>query len=125
MPGGSQDLHARRHDGAYVNLVVTGHLTETNQQGLHRLIRQARVLAPHGAISADLRGAEDVEDNAVESLRRAIDHNDDTGPANGPVNILLPDEESDQDDRGAQATLAAVTAAWPAETHRLLHRAPG
>lgn len=34
-------------DGTYVNLVVTGHLTETNQQGLHPLIRQARALAPH------------------------------------------------------------------------------
>lgn len=94
-------------DGTYVNLVVTGHLTETNQQGLHPLIRQARALTPHGRISADLRGAENVEDNAVDSLRWAIDHPDNTGPAAGPVDILVPDEESGPHDRGPGATPAA------------------
>lgn len=96
-------------DGTYVNLVVTGHLTETNQQGLHPLIRQARALAPHGTIRADLRGAENVEDNAVECLRWAIDH--DTGPAAGSVDILVTDEELDQGDRGSGATQAAGAAA--------------
>ena len=91
-------------DGTYVNLVVTGHLTETNQQGLHPLIHQARTLTPHGKISADLRGAENVEDNVVDSLRWAIDHHDNTGPAAGSVDILVPDEEPDQNDCGPRAT---------------------
>lgn len=105
-------------DGTYVNPVVTGHLTETNQQGLHPLIRRARALAPHGSIRADPRGAENVEDNAVESLRWAIDHKHDTGPAAGSVDILLPDEESGQGDLDSGATLATETVAWPAGTLR-------
>ena len=97
-------------DGAYVNLVVTGHLTETNQQGLHPLIRQARTLAPHGTIRADLRGAENAPEAAVASLRWAIDH--DTGPTAGSVDILVPDEESNQDDdHDSGATPAAGAAA--------------
>ena len=77
-------------DGAYVHLVVTGHLTEANQQELHPLIHQAGALVPDGAISVDLRGAENVKDNAADRLRSAIEHSDDTGPATGPVDILIP-----------------------------------
>lgn len=95
-------------DGAYVHLVVTGHLTEVNQQGLHPLIRQARTLAPDGAISVDLRGAENVEDNAVESLRFAIDHSDNTGPAAGSVDILVPDQLSGHESGIAPAVEAAA-----------------
>ena len=94
-------------DGTYVNLVVTGHLTETNQQGLHPLIRQARALAPRGRISADLRGAEHVEDNAVKSLRWAIDHHENTGSTDGSVDILLPDHTPDHNS-GAAPAVGAV-----------------
>ncbi|QCP07210.1 hypothetical protein FDF08_03725 [Micrococcus luteus] len=80
-------------DGAYVRLIATGHLTETNQQGLHPLIQQARTLAPDGAISVDLSHAEEVESATVDLLRWAIAHNDDTGSGAGPVHILVPDED--------------------------------
>ena len=95
-------------DGAYVHLVVTGHLTEANQQGLHPLVRQARALAPDGAISVDLRGAENVEDNAVESLRWVTDHSDDTGPAAGSVDILVPNQVSNHEFGTAPAVEATA-----------------
>ena len=95
-------------DGTYVSLVVTGRLTEANQQGLHPLIRQARSMAPGGVISVDLRGAEDVEDGAVESLRWAIGHNNDTGPATESVDIHIPDHAPDHEPRATPAPEAAV-----------------
>ena len=95
-------------DGAYVHLVVTGHLTEANQQGLHPLIRQARTLAPNGAISVDLRGAENVEDNAVDRLRWAVDHSDDIDPAAGSVDICVPDQVSGHESGTAPTAGAAA-----------------
>lgn len=95
-------------DGTYVNLVVTGHLTETNQQGLHPLIRQARALAPRGTVRADLRGVENIEDHAVASLRWATEHHESTGPTAGPVEILLPGPAPDHEPGTAPAVEVAA-----------------
>ena len=65
-------------------------------------------MAPGGVISVDLRGAEDVEDGAVESLRWAIGHNNDTGPATESVDILIPDHAPDHEPRATPAPEAAV-----------------
>lgn len=76
------DLH-----GAYVRLVVTGCVTETNQHVLHPLVARARTLIPPVAVAVDLTGADHVEADAVDLLRWALEHLDSADGA-GPVEVL-------------------------------------
>ncbi|PLC10842.1 hypothetical protein AUQ48_16090 [Kocuria flava] len=76
-------------DGAYVRLVVTGCLTEANQHVLYPLVRRARTLIPPVTVTVDLTTAEQVEEGALDLLRWALEH-DDTAPAAGPVEVLVP-----------------------------------
>ncbi|GGG72419.1 hypothetical protein GCM10011374_41460 [Kocuria dechangensis] len=76
-------------DGAYVCLVVTGCLTETNQHVLHPLIHRARTLIPPVTVSIDLTCATHIEAAAVDLLRWAVDH-DDTVDGPSPVEEVVP-----------------------------------
>ncbi|MEX5257968.1 hypothetical protein [Kocuria arenosa] len=84
------DLH-----GAYVRLVVTGCVTEANQNVLHPLVARARTLIPPVAVAVDLTGAEHVEEGAVDLLRWALEHSN-TSDGAGPVEVLTAPERLDR-----------------------------
>ena len=80
----------------YVRLLVTGCLTEANQQTLHRVVTRARTLIPAATVTVDLTAADHLEASAVEQLTRALGQDASKGGAS-PVEILtsdsLPDHE--------------------------------
>lgn len=78
------------HLSASVRLVVSGCLTERNQQAVRPLVVRARTLIPPATVTVDLTGAEHVEAAAVDVLRWTLDEDAMLGE-NGPVELLLPD----------------------------------
>ena len=60
----------------YLNVAVTGHLTETNQRALYPLIRRARALVPGIRITLDLSGARFAEAADLELLCWSIEQAD-------------------------------------------------
>lgn len=75
-------------DGKRVALVVTGSLTDGNQQALAPLVVRARTLFPESELSVELHEARPAETQAVDLLRRSLE---DARPATGPVRIAVPD----------------------------------
>jgi hypothetical protein len=71
--------------GHNVRLVLTGHLSETNQQGLYLLIRNGRRLTPGTRVIVDLTGLHAADPHAVDLLRWEADHDPTCG---GPVRVL-------------------------------------
>ena len=72
-------------DGRHARVAVTGHLTATNQQGLHPVIHRAHALAPE--VTVDLTAADCPSPHAVTHLRHAFDH---TAGSPGVITILTP-----------------------------------
>ncbi|MEX5270412.1 hypothetical protein [Kocuria sabuli] len=75
---------------ASVRLVVSGCLTEDNQQAVRPFIVRARTLIPPATVTVDLTGADHVEATAVDLLRWTLDE-DAMLEGSGPVELLLPD----------------------------------
>lgn len=78
------------HLSASVRLVVSGCLTERNQQDVRPLVLRARTLIPPATVTVDLTGAGHVEAAAVELLRWTLDEDAMLG-GNGPVVLLVPE----------------------------------
>lgn len=78
------------HLSASVRLVVSGCLTERNQQAVRPLVLRARTLIPPPTVTVDLTGADHVEAAAVDLLRWTLDEDAMLGE-DGPVQLLLPD----------------------------------
>lgn len=77
------DLEARQ-----VYLRVTGRLTRLNQWALSPVITRSHALAPDLHVVVDLTAATQVEAEAVEVLRRILEH--DSGCEVGRVEFLVP-----------------------------------
>lgn len=78
------------HLSASVRLVVSGCLTERNQQAVRPLVVRARTLIPPATVTVDLTGADHVEAAAVDLLRWTFDE-DAMLERNGLVELLVPD----------------------------------
>ncbi|MUN63790.1 hypothetical protein GMA12_11675 [Kocuria sediminis] len=76
-------------DGRHVRLVVTGCLTEANQQCLHPLIRRARALTSQTTVLVDLSCARIATASTVDLLRWAAEHENSCNGSR-PVSFLLP-----------------------------------
>jgi len=74
----------------YVNIAVTGHLTETNQRALYPLINRACKLVPGIQITVDLSGAHRIDTAGLDLLRWAIRRADPVRPG-GRIMLVLPE----------------------------------
>lgn len=74
------DVHGNK-----VGLVLTGHLSETNQQGLYPLIRNGRRLTPGTRVIVDLTGLGGADPHAVDLLLWEAEHDPVRGP---PLQVL-------------------------------------
>lgn len=77
----------------YLNVAVTGHLTETNQRALYPLIRRARALVPGIRITLDLSGARFAEAADLELLCWSIEQAD-PERSGDRVGLVLPDRQA-------------------------------
>jgi ABC-type transporter Mla MlaB component len=75
----------------HVNVAVTGHLTETNQQALYPLINRARALVPGIRITVDLSGARHIDTAGLDLLSRAIEGADPDRPGGSRIRVVLPE----------------------------------
>ncbi|MFI7481756.1 hypothetical protein ACH9EU_04985 [Kocuria sp. M1R5S2] len=74
-------------DGKHVALVVTGHLTGSNQQAVAPLVLRTRRMFPESEVSVDLQQAHAEDPEAVDLLRWSLE---DARPDTGPVRITSP-----------------------------------
>ncbi|NKX49307.1 hypothetical protein HER39_01665, partial [Arthrobacter deserti] len=72
----------------FVNIAVSGSLTETTQKALRPLIQRARSLGV--AVSIDLSGAGRIEPAGLDLLRQTI-ANVCSGRPGSPVKLLVPE----------------------------------
>lgn len=93
------DLEARQ-----VYLRVTGRLTRLNQWALSPVITRSHALVPGLHVVVDLTAATQVEAEAVEVLRRILEH--DSGCEVGRVEFLVPDSFPATGPAGAAAVAA-------------------
>jgi hypothetical protein len=77
-------------DGRHLRLVVSGALTQVNQQGLHPVINRARTLTPAAVVALDLRACAPLDPGAVELLRAGIEQQCRDRPG-GTVELVLPE----------------------------------
>lgn len=94
----------------YCHLLVTGCLTEVNQQALHPLIRRARALPPGVRVMVDLTAARLSDGSALELLRCTVG-NDDVSHRAAPVQFLTSDPISSEAGSLPRASTADLAAA--------------
>lgn len=74
----------------YLNVAVTGHLTETNQRALYPLINRARALVPGIQVTIDLSCARHIDPVGLDLLRWGIEQTDPDRPR-GRIRLVLPE----------------------------------
>lgn len=103
-------------DAHQVRIVVTGHLTGLNQQGLHPLMRRASTLTPGLRMVVDCSAAV-LTDPAVLDLLREAAHGTAAGPQ-GEVEFLFPTPDLEQSMTGGAQPVGADQPTRPAPTRR-------